>query len=304
MTTAFLFPGQGAQHVGMGADLYDMSVLVRSAFDRVSERLGEDVAAIAFKGHRTALNRTDIAQAAIFAVSVGVAGILREAGIGGSMVAGHSLGELSATVAVGAIEPDDGARLAACRGLAMLAASDKGEGRMIALGGISGENVKRLCEEADHDVWAVNYNAPSQTVISGTADGVDHVAERAGRNGAKVTRLAVTGAFHTPMMAEATDTFFAAVAATSFAHPATPLVVEERRLEDADTIRDQLANQMTAPVRWIDTMRSLGRMGAERFVEVGPGSVLKGLALRNDRKAVVFTTGNVRDLERTLHALA
>ena len=293
---ALMFPGQGAQEVGMGLALAEAYPTARAAFDEANEALGYDLAAICFTGPAEALVPTDVCQPAILATSVAAWRVATEHGLRADMVLGHSLGEYSALVAAGAIDYGQALRLVAERGAAMHAAGQERPGTMAALLGQSDGDVEALCEEAG-EVWPANYNCPGQVVASGSVDGIERLLAITSERGIKAARLQVGGAFHSPLMAPAAERLEPALAAWEPAEP-TPsfLSTTTVAIEPADRLREVLLAQLLAPVRFGHAVEHALQMGVTRFVEFGPGRVLSGLVRRVRREVETVQIGSPDDI--------
>ena len=278
--TAYVFPGQGAQFVGMGKELYSSHPVAKELFDKANEILGFRITDIMFDGTDEELKQTKVTQPAVFLHSVIRAVCLGEE-FQPDMVAGHSLGEFSALVASGALSFEDGLRLVSKRALAMQAACEANPGTMAAVLGLPDEKVEEVVKSIEGAVVvAANFNCPGQLVISGSIEGVDKACELLKEAGAKrALRLNVGGAFHSPLMEPARVKLEAAIEATEFHAPRCPIYqnVTASPTTDIDTIRRNLIAQLTAPVRWTESVKAMVADGASRFVEVGPGAVLQGL---------------------------
>ena len=278
--TAYVFPGQGAQFVGMGKELYSSHPVAKELFDKANEILGFRITDIMFDGTDEELKQTKVTQPAVFLHSVIRAVCLGEE-FQPDMVAGHSLGEFSALVASGALSFEDGLRLVSKRALAMQAACEANPGTMAAVLGLPDEKVEEVVKSIEGAVVvAANFNCPGQLVISGSIEGVDKACELLKEAGAKrALRLNVGGAFHSPLMEPARGELEAAIEATEFHSPRCPIYqnVTAAPTTDIDTIRRNLIAQLTAPVRWTESAKAMVADGASRFVEVGPGAVLQGL---------------------------
>lgn len=278
--TAYVFPGQGAQFVGMGKELYSSHPVAKELFDKANEILGFRITDIMFDGTDEELKQTKVTQPAVFLHSVIRAVCLGEE-FQPDMVAGHSLGEFSALVASGALSFEDGLRLVSKRALAMQAACEANPGTMAAVLGLPDEKVEEVVKSIEGAVVvAANFNCPGQLVISGSIEGVDKACELLKEAGAKrALRLNVGGAFHSPLMESARVELEAAIESTEFHTPRCPIYqnVTASPTTDIDTIRRNLIAQLTAPVRWTESVKAMVADGASRFVEVGPGAVLQGL---------------------------
>lgn len=289
MKKAYVFPGQGSQFSGMGKNLYDSNELARQRFEQANAILGFRITDVMFEGNDEDLKQTKVTQPAIFLHSVIQAEVLGEA-FQPDMVAGHSLGEFSALVSAGALSFEDGLRLVSARALAMQEACEVNPSTMAAILGLEDEQVEAVCAETEGVVVAANYNCPGQLVISGAIDAVNAACERAKEAGAKrALVLPVGGAFHSPLMEPAREKLAGAIAATTFSAPRCPIYqnVTASAVSDPETIKQNLLIQLTAPVRWTQTMRAMLEDGASQVVEVGPGKVLQGLFKKIDRQLEV-----------------
>ena len=285
---AFVFPGQGAQFVGMGKDLYDNVPLAKELFDRANEILGFPITDIMFAGTDEQLKQTKVTQPAIFLHSVILARSLGDA-FKPDMAAGHSLGEFSALVAAGALGFEDGLKLVSKRAMAMQAACEAQPGTMAAILGLEDKVVEEICASVDGVVVPANYNCPGQLVISGTNEAIDEACAKLTAAGAKrALKLNVGGAFHSPLMEPARVELEAAIAAAPFAKPVCPVYqnVDAKPHTDPAEIRANLIAQLTSPVRWTQIVQNMLADGATSFTELGPGSVLQGLIKKVDRSAV------------------
>lgn len=282
---AYVFPGQGAQFSGMGKDLYDNSALAREMFNKANEVLGFEITKIMFEGTDEELKETKVTQPAIFLHSTILAATLGDA-FQPDMVAGHSLGELSALVANKTLSFEDGLRLVSKRALAMQAACEAVPSTMAAILGLDDEVVEKVCSEIDGVVVAANYNCPGQLVISGAIPAVELACEKLTEVGARrALILPVGGAFHSPLMEPAREELAAAIEATTFNQPSCPVYqnVVASAVTDPLEIQANLVAQLTAPVRWTQTMNAMIADGATEVIEVGPGKVLQGLFKKVDR---------------------
>lgn len=297
-----MFPGQGSQQVGMGQELYAASPIAAAVFDEANRILGFDLATLCFDGPADALNDTLNAQPALLSVSIAALRVLeKEAGpLTPDFVAGHSMGEYSALVATGSLTFADGLRLVRERGRLMQAAGELNPGGMAAVLGLDASVLADVCAGAG-DVQIANDNAPGQIVISGTSEGIDRASQLATEAGAKrVIRLTVSIAAHSELMIPIVDEFAAAVGAASIKAPSSPLVgnISARPVVDPEAIKDELIHQLTAPVRWVDSVHYMVAQGADTFVEIGPGDVLSGLIRRIDRAPRRLSVADPRGVEQ------
>jgi [acyl-carrier-protein] S-malonyltransferase len=282
---AYIFPGQGAQFVGMGKDLYDQSDKARELFERANEILGFRITDIMFDGTGEDLKQTKVTQPSIFLHSVILA---KELGsdFKPDMVAGHSLGEFSALVAAQAISFEDGLRLVAARANAMQKACEIQPSTMAAILGLDDYTVEDICQRLTEVVVPANYNCPGQLVISGSIEGIDKACELLTTAGAKrALKLNVGGAFHSPLMEAARVELQAAIEATAISEPICPIYqnIDAKAYTDVESIKKNLISQLTGAVRWTQTVKHMLEDGATSFVEVGPGIVLQGLVKKVDR---------------------
>jgi [acyl-carrier-protein] S-malonyltransferase len=276
---AYVFPGQGAQFVGMGKDLYDNSPLAKELFEKANQILGFRITDLMFAGTDEDLKQTKVTQPAIFLHSVILAKVLGNE-FKPDMVAGHSLGEFSALVAAGALSFEDGLRLVSARAMAMQKACELQPSTMAAVLGLDDSKVEEICAGIDEVVVAANYNCPGQLVISGSVKGIDIACEKLKEAGAKrALKLAVSGAFHSPLMEPARQELEAAISSTPFNKPVCPIYqnVTAKPTTNPEEIKKNLVAQLTAPVRWTQTVQNMIADGATEFVELGPGNVLQGL---------------------------
>ena len=289
MLKAFIFPGQGAQFTGMGLDLYEQFPLAQEYFEKANKILGFSITDIMFEGTSEQLKETKVTQPAIFLHSVILAKVLGDS-FQPEMVAGHSLGELSALVANGVLSFEDGLRLVSKRALAMQKACEIAPSTMAAVLGLEDHVVEETCQEIDGIVVAANYNCPGQLVISGSVKGIEIACEKMKEAGAKrALVLPVGGAFHSPLMEPAKTKLAAAIEKTNIQDPICPVYqnVVATGITDAATIKTNLIAQLTAPVRWTQSVQQMLSDGASSFVEVGPGKVLQGLVQKVYKEAVV-----------------
>ena len=283
---AYVFPGQGAQFSGMGKDLYDTSEEARVLFEKANEILGFRITDIMFDGAAEDLKQTKVTQPAIFLHSTILAKLLGDR-FKPEMVAGHSLGEISALTAIGVLAFDDGLRLVSKRALAMQAACEAEPSTMAAILGLENELVETTCKNIEGIVVAANYNCPGQLVISGTVDAVNEACEKLKEAGARrALVLPVGGAFHSPLMEPARAELAKAIENTNFNNPYCPVYqnVTACAITNPEEIKVNLISQLTAPVRWTQTMQQMIADGVSSFTEVGPGKVLQGLVKKVDRK--------------------
>ncbi|MCK4992007.1 MAG: ACP S-malonyltransferase [Bacteroidales bacterium] len=281
---AYVFPGQGAQFVGMGKDLYDQNPQAKELFEQANEILGFRITDLMFEGEDEDLKQTRVTQPAIFLHSVILASTLDN--FRPDMVAGHSLGEFSALVANKALSFEDGLSLVFKRAMAMQKACEVQSSTMAAIIGMEDSQVEQVCKEIDEIVVAANYNSPGQIVISGSLPGIDAAVEKLSALGAKrALKLPVGGAFHSPLMEPARVELEAAIQAAPFADPICPVYqnVNAHPSSEPANIKANLVSQLTSPVRWTQTIQQMIADGASSFTEVGPGKVLQGLIKKLDR---------------------
>ncbi len=285
MIKAYLFPGQGAQFVGMGKDLYGQSASAKKLFEQANAILGFDITAIMFNGTAEGLQQTSVTQPAIFLHSVILA---KELGndFRPNMVAGHSLGEFSALVAAEALSFEDGLRLVIARANAMQKACEARPSTMAAILGLEDAAVEDICRSVTEIVVPANYNCPGQLVISGTIEGIDQACELLTKAGAKrALKLNVGGAFHSPLMESARTELQAAIESTMIHKPICPIYqnIDAKAYTDVASIKQNLIAQLTGAVRWTQTIQHMLHDGATSFTEVGPGTVLQGLVKKVNR---------------------
>ena len=283
---AYIFPGQGAQFSGMGKDLYESSSEARDLFEKANDILGFKITDIMFEGSAEDLKQTKVTQPAIFIHSVILSRLLSD--FKPDMVAGHSLGEFSALVANKTLNYEDGLKLVSQRAQAMQKACELEPSTMAAVLGLEDEMVEAVCSETEGIVVAANYNCPGQLVISGEVDAIEKACEHLKERGARRAMvLPVGGAFHSPLMEPARKDLEAAIEQTNFAEPICPVYqnVTTFGVTDPAEIKKNLIFQLTAPVKWTQSVQNMIKDGASSFIEVGPGKVLQGLVKKIDRSA-------------------
>jgi [acyl-carrier-protein] S-malonyltransferase len=295
---ALIFPGQGSQAVGMGADLAVEYEAAADIYRRAGELAGWHVADVSFHGPEAKLNQTEFAQVALYVNSMAVMAVLREHGVDGDVVSGHSLGEYSALAAAGAVNFAEGLNLVSLRGRAMNEAARQRPGTMAAIIGLEDAQVEEICAKSG-EVWPVNYNCPGQLVISGETESVRRAIAKAKQAGAKKTiELAVSGSFHSPLMRAAAGIMKEHLAKVKFKELKLPFMSSiSCKYEDAGSLADLLVRQIVSPVRWRQAVERLVEDGVDRFLEVGSGKVLTGLIrriTRNVKTANAFDPGSLR----------
>jgi len=282
---AYIFPGQGAQFIGMGKALYESSAPAKALFEQGNEIIGFRITDIMFSGTEEALKQTNVTQPAIFLHSVALAKAAGDS-FTPQMAAGHSLGEFSALVATGSLSFEDGLKLVVARANAMQKACDLQPSSMAAVLGLEDAVVEKVCAAVSEIVVPANYNCPGQLVISGTVKGVEEACRKLTEAGARrALVLNVGGAFHSPLMEPAREELEKAIEATPFAEPVCPVFqnITATATQDPDEIKRNLVAQLTGPVRWTQTILNMIEAGAETFIETGPGNVLQGLVRKTDR---------------------
>ena len=285
-----IFPGQGAQYSGMGLDLYENSVIAQELFEKANEILGFSITDIMFEGTAEDLKQTKVTQPAIFLHSVILANVLGDV-FKPQMVAGHSLGEFSALVANKTLSFEDGLKLVYQRALAMQKACELKPSTMAAVLGLEDDIVEKTCAEIDGIVVAANYNCPGQLVISGDIEAINKACIALTEKGAKrALVLPVGGAFHSPLMEPAREELATAIENTIFHQPSCPIYqnVTASAVSNPDDIKKNLMLQLTAPVRWTQTIQQMIKDGGTEFIEVGPGKVLQGLMRKIDRNVSTY----------------
>jgi [acyl-carrier-protein] S-malonyltransferase len=304
METAFIFPGQGAQYVGMAKDLYENFQIIKDLYKKANDILGFELDKVSFEGPEEKLKQTYITQPAIFVHSLALNFLIKDK-FNAKFTAGHSLGEYSALVCAGALNFEDGLRLVKLRGELMQMAGERQKGTMAAIIGMDGSKVVEICKEASKVgiVQVANFNSPGQLVISGTVEGVRKAMELAKENKAKLVKeLVVHGAFHSPLMEPAKDEFKTALDNIEFRNLNFPVYTNvtakpENQDTPVDEIKTSLYNQLTSSVRWEECVQNMVNDGATEFVELGPGKVLQGLVKRINPAVTVRGFDKSEDLK-------
>lgn len=289
MGKAYVFPGQGAQFVGMGKELYETSPLAKEMFERANKVLGFRITDLMFEGTDEDLRQTKVTQPAIFLHSVILAKTM-ENDFSPSMTAGHSLGEFSALVATGALSFEDGLKLVYKRALAMQKACEKNPSTMAAILALPDDKVEKICAGIDEIVVPANYNCPGQIVISGSMKGIEIACKKMKEAGAKrILPLKISGAFHSPLMDPAKKELSEAIATTSFSRPCCPVYQNVSTVGETNPkiIKANLVAQLTAPVKWTQSIQNMIADGATEFMELGPGNVLQKLISKIDNSVTV-----------------
>ncbi len=310
MSTAFLFPGQGAQFVGMGKDVAEAFGEAANVFERANDIAGYDLRSVCFEGPKERLDSTTVSQPAIFTVSAAILEVIRTqsatCNLHPAVTAGLSLGEYTALYAAGIFSFEDGLRLVQRRGQAMQAAAELSEGSMVSIIGLDEQQVRELCNEAGHGelLLGVNYNCPGQIVVSGTKTACERAEQLAAKYGAvKAIALSVAGAFHTEMMKEAADSLADALKNANVGEPADIKIIaniDAEYYDNSKNIIEGVSKQLVQPILWQKCMERLLAEGVEDFYEIGPGKVLTGLMRRINRKTKVINVSDLASLKKLI----
>lgn len=306
MKIAFLFSGQGAQYPGMMKDLYDAELSVKTIFNCADETLGRSISGLCFEGTQEELNLTHNTQPCMLASDLAAAMVLDAHGVKPDVVAGFSLGEYAALAYAGAVSIADAFRIIQIRADAMQDAVAPGEGAMAAFVGATAEQVEELCRKVTRGyVVAANYNSPVQTVVSGSAAGVDEACELAEAEGLRCVKLAVSAPFHCSMMEPAAKRLEAEFKSVSFSNPTVPVYmnVDGKPIKDGTTISELLVKQAISPVRWVQTLENMWADGIDTFVECGAGKTLSGLVKKTLKGVKILRVENMKTLKNTLEEL-
>jgi len=301
---AFMFPGQGSFDPGMGREIAEAEPAAMAVYERGSAASGLDLQRLCFSGTHEELMETEVQQPALVTTSLAINAALRAHGVTPDYVVGHSVGEFSALGAAGSIGISEAIALVRERGLAMAAAARDKPGSMAAILGLADEVVEALCKKI-HNVWPANYNCPGQLVISGQTSSVDECCTEAQREGARrAVRLRVSGAFHSPLVANAAERLRPAIEKIDFKTPSASFMsTVTAKLEEASRYRTLLVEQLTAPVKFTQAARELVGQGVDTFVEVGPGNVLSGLLKRIDSSVRAIPVNDLKSLKAAVHEL-
>lgn len=303
MKTAFLFSGQGAQFPGMFKELYDCENVVKKVFEKADITLGREISDISFNGTQEELNITHNTQPCVLAADIAAGMVLKEHGISPDAVAGFSLGEYAALVCSGALRIEDAFRLIQIRADAMQEAVPIGEGAMAAVIGADSDKVEKICESVQEGyVIAANYNSPVQTVISGTAKGVELAVKQMEEEGLRVIPLAVSAPFHCKLMKSASEIIEKEFSHITFVEPLVPVYmnVDGKSYTNPNKYPDLLVKQAMNPVRWVDTLRNMHDDGVDTFIECGPGKVLSGLVKKTLKDVKIFRVEDLKTLNSVI----